>query len=59
VVTTAAGSDWGTIGAFAIYNTDSTSAGFALCWTTLTGGAKTINSGDSVTITTDLTITLS
>ena len=58
VFTTAAGSDWGIIGSFAILDTDSTSAGNALCWSTLTGGNKTINTGDSVSITTDLTITL-
>lgn len=58
VFTTAAGADWGTIGGFAICTTASTAAGWALCWTTLTGGAKVINSGDSITITTALTITL-
>lgn len=58
VVTTAAGADWGTIGYFAICTTASTEAGWALCWTSLTGGAKVINSGDSVTVTTALTITL-
>ena len=58
VVTTAAGSDWGTITGFAILDTTSTSAGNALCYSTLTGGSKVINAGDSVTITTDLTITL-
>jgi hypothetical protein len=58
VVTTAAGADWGTIGYFAIVTAAATDAGWALCWTSLTGGAKVINSGDSVTITTALTITL-
>jgi hypothetical protein len=58
VCTTAAGADWGTVGGFAITTTASTAAGWALCWTTLTGGAKMINSGDSITITTALTITL-
>jgi hypothetical protein len=56
--TTAAGNDWGTIGGFAICNSNSTASGWALCWTTLTGGAKVVNSGDSLVVTTDLTITL-
>lgn len=55
-ITTAAGSDWGTIGGFAIYNTDSTSAGWALVASTC--AVKVINSGDPVVLTTDLTITL-
>lgn len=58
-VTTAAGSDWGTIGGFAVCSSGTTgTGGFTLCWTTLTGGAKVINSGDSITITTGLQITL-
>ena len=57
-ITTAAGSDWGTIGGFAICTTASTASGWALCWTTLSGGAKVISAGDSVTVTTALTITL-
>lgn len=55
-ITTAAGSDWGTIGGFAIYNSDSTSAGWALVSSTC--AVKVINSGDPVVLTTDLTITL-
>jgi hypothetical protein len=58
VCTTAAGADWGTVGGFAICTTASTAAGWALCWTTISAGAKVINSGDSITITTALTITL-
>ena len=58
--TTAAGSDWAAIGAFGIFTTASTASTAArcLCWTTLTGGAKTINTGDSITVTTALQITL-
>ena len=58
VITTAAGSDWGTIGGFAFCTTASTASGWMLCWTTLTGGAKVINSGDSITVTTAFAITL-
>ena len=59
VCTTAAGADWGTIGGIAVCSSSSTGVGgFALCWTTLTGGAKVINAGDTVTVTTALTITL-
>ena len=59
VVTTAAGSDWGTIGYFTICSSGTTgTGGFTLCWTSLTGGAKVINSGDSITVTTALSITL-
>lgn len=57
--TTSAGADWGTIGGFVVCSSGTTgTGGFALCWTTLTGGAKTINAGDSIVVTTDLTITL-
>jgi hypothetical protein len=58
VLTTAAGSDWGTIGGFAIFNTTKGASGNCLVYSTLTGGNKVINTGDSVTITTALTITL-
>ena len=57
--TTSAGSDWGAVGGFGIFDTANTSAGNMLCWSTLTGGAKTINSGDTISITTALTVTLS
>jgi len=56
-LTTAAGSDWGTIG-FITIGTSSGSSGQILTWSTVTGGTKVINSGDSVTVTTDLSITL-
>lgn len=58
VMTTAAGSDWGDIGYIAI-GTSSGSSGQIICWSTITGGAVTVNSGDTVTVTTDFTITLS
>ena len=57
VMTTAAGSDWGTVGYITI-GTSSGSGGNILVWSTIDGGAKTINAGDTVTITTGLSITL-
>ena len=56
-MTTAAGSDWGTIGYITI-GTSSGSSGSIIVWSTVTGGAKTVNSGDTVTVTTDFSITL-
>jgi hypothetical protein len=56
-MTTAAGTDWGTVGWITI-GTSSGSSGQIIAWTTITGGTKTINSGDTVTITTDYSITL-
>ena len=55
--TTAAGSDWGTVG-FITVGTSSGSSGEILVWSTITGGPKTINSGDTVTVTTAMEITL-
>jgi hypothetical protein len=57
VFTTAAGSDWGTLKGIAICDTTSTGAGNIIVWTTLAD--KVINTGDSVTLTTAFTVTLS
>jgi|GEM_PF-5441775 len=56
-MTTAAGADWGTIGSIVLC-TSSGAGGQVIVWSTLTGGAKTINSGDTVTVTTGFSITL-
>ena len=56
-MTTAAGSDWGTIGAIGI-GTSGVSAGNIIVWSTLTGGAKVINSGDTVVVSTGYSITV-
>lgn len=56
-MTTSAGSDWGTVG-YIVLCTSSGSGGQVLVWSTIDGGTVTINSGDTVTVTTDLTITL-
>ena len=57
VITTDADSDWGTVGWITL-GTSSGSGGNILGWSTISGGTKVINSGDTVTITTDLTVTL-
>lgn len=56
-MTTAAGADWGTIGYICI-GTSGTSSGNILVWSTVTGGAKVINSGDTVIVSTGFSVTL-
>ncbi len=51
-ITTAAGSDWGTITAWAILDTTSTSTGRMLFSSTLTNGAQVINNGNVVQFST-------
>ena len=56
-MTTAAGADWGTIG-YICLGTSGTTGGQILVWSSITGGAKVINSGDTVIVTTGFSITL-
>jgi hypothetical protein len=56
-MTTAAGADWGTIGAICV-GTSGTTAGQILVWSTITGGAKVINAGDTVIVSTGYSITI-
>jgi hypothetical protein len=56
-MTTAAGSDWGTIKGLVISDVAS-GAGNIIVWSTLTGGAKVVNSGDTVIVSTGFSITL-
>jgi len=56
-MTTAAGSDWGTIGYICI-GTSGTTAGEIIVWSSITGGAKVINAGDTVIVSTGFSITL-
>jgi len=57
-MTTAAGADWGTIKGIVIAQVDKGSTGRIAVWSTLTGGAKTVNSGDTVLVSTGFSITL-
>ncbi len=57
VVSTNANADWGVVTSIFIATTAS-GAGDVVVWSSLTGGAKTINTGDTVTITTGFSITL-
>jgi len=56
-MTTAAGADWGTIGYICI-GTSGTTGGQIIVWSSITGGAKVINAGDTVIVSTGFSITL-
>lgn len=59
-ITTAAGSDWGTIRGITLNSvgTSAKAGGHVIVWSTITGGAKVVNVGDSIVVSTGFSVTL-